>query len=162
MAFRSTSIWKRMVSGLGGGGGGRATYATSTSPKLKAFAPTADFAHDGSTSSVAGKGDFVPVYVAFGMITLSMGLGIYTATQHLVNDPTVRVNKKRRETIPEVVEPERVVNEAERFFKKSCFRKVAHIQEFNHVIPDTIRKDIYAYRPRVETLQSVGIDPKQL
>ncbi|KAK9995243.1 hypothetical protein SO802_019929 [Lithocarpus litseifolius] len=147
-----------MVSGLGRGG--RATYATSTSPKLKAFAPTADFAHDGSTSSVAGKGDFVPVYVAIGMITLSMGLGIYTATQHLVNDPTVRVNKKRRETIPEVVEPERVVNEAERFVKKSLFRKVAHIQEFNHVIPaDTIRKDIYAHRPRVETLQSVGIDP---
>jgi len=156
------SIWKRMVSGLGGGGGGgRATYATSTSPKLKAFAPTADFAHDGSVA--VKKGDFVPVYVAIGMITLSMGLGIYTATQHLVNDPTVRVNKKRRETIPEVVEPERVVNEAEKYVKKSCFRKVAHIKEFNHVIPeDTIRKDIYANRPRVETLQSVGIDPKQL
>ncbi|KAB1199911.1 hypothetical protein CJ030_MR0G009077 [Morella rubra] len=160
-----------MLSGLPRGS---ATYATSTSPNVKAYAPTADYAqplyyhHDelGTGTSKSLKGDFVPVYVALGMIALSTGLGLYTGMHHLLRAPDVRVNKKRRETIPEVVEPDRVVEEAEKFITKSFFRKVAHVQEFKNpvkqVMPDPIHKDAYAYPLRAKTLKSVGIDPNQL
>lgn len=170
MAFRSTSYLKQMVSGLGAG---KATYATSSLPKLKAYAPAADYAQlhhrqdqQKATKPKPGKGDFVPVYVTLGMIALSVGLGLLTATHHLARNPTVFVSKKRRESIPEVVEPEHVAEEAQQFIRKSFFRKVAHVQEFNtpekQVIPDPIRKDAYAHRPRLETLKSVGVEPKQL
>ncbi|XP_061369893.1 uncharacterized protein LOC133312667 [Gastrolobium bilobum] len=148
---------------------GKAAYTTSTVPKMKAYAPATDYGYvhnqhqQRGKSSKSAKGDFVPVYVAIGMIALSTGLGLHTAWQHLRNSPTVRVKKQRRETLPEVVEPEHVVEEADRFMKKSFFRKVAHVQERSypdqHQIPDPTRKDAYAYRPRVETLKSVGVDP---
>ncbi|XP_062170054.1 uncharacterized protein LOC133875830 [Alnus glutinosa] len=167
MAFRSTSYLKGMVSGLRAGS---ATYATSSSPKLKTYAPAADYAQlydhqyqHSTTKPKPVKGDFVPVYVAIGMIALSVGLGLHTATHHLARNPSVFVSKKRRETIPEVVEPEHVAEEAEQFIRKSFFRKVAHVQEFNNpekqVIPDPIRKDAYAHRPRLETLKSVRVEP---
>jgi hypothetical protein len=161
------SYLKRMVSGLGAGS---ATYATSSSPKLKAYTPAADYAqllhHHHQPKPV--KGDFVPVCVAIGMIALSVGLGLHTATHHLARNPTVFVSKKRRETFPEVVEPEHVAEQADQFIRKSVFRKVAHVQqEFNNpekqLIPDPIRtKDAYVHRPRIETLKSVGVEPKQL
>lgn len=146
---------------------GNATYATSTTPKTKAYAPTADYGqfqdHHQGKSKLAVKGDFVPVYVAIGLIFLSVGLGLHTAKQQLFHSPTVRVSKKTRETLPEVVDPDKVVDESEKFLKKSFFRKVAHVQEFDngdHPMRDPIRKDAYAYKPHVETLKSVGVDPK--
>lgn len=143
-------------------------YTTSTTPKAKAYAPTADYGygHHQRKAGRSAKGDYVPVYVAMGMIALSTGLGLHTAWQHLRNSPTVRVKKQRRETLPEVVEPEHVAEESDKFLKHSFFRKVAHVQDHNYsdkqVIPDPIRKDAYAYRPRVETLKSVGVDPSQV
>lgn len=77
------------------------------------------------------KGDFVPVCMALGMITLSTSLGLYTAMRELKDSPTVWVRKSRRETLPEVVEPEVVAKEAEKFVNKSLFRKIAHLQEFD-------------------------------
>lgn len=81
------------------------------------------------------KGDFVPVCMALGMITLSTSLGLYTAMRELKDSPTVWVRKSRRETLPEVVEPEVVAKEAEKFVNKSLFRKIAHLQEFRHQAP---------------------------
>ncbi|XWS51527.1 hypothetical protein CRYUN_Cryun12cG0183400 [Craigia yunnanensis] len=161
MAFRSTGYLKPLTNSLRG----KATYATSTPPKLKSYAPTADF---GYTQDVKPpkkvRGDFVPVYVAIGMIALSTTLGLYTALQQLKNSPQVRVNKKRRETLPEVEEPDRVLDEADRFIKQSFFRKVAHVQENyeDYAIHDPTRGDIFAHRPmpRAETLKSVGVNPK--
>ncbi|XP_018820792.1 uncharacterized protein LOC108991075 [Juglans regia] len=164
------SYWKWVVSGLRERS---FKYATSTSLKLKAcYSPTADYAqlhyhqpHHGHRK-LPVMGHFMPVHVAVGMIVLSTGLGIHAAMQHLLRAPDVRVSKKRREMIPEVVEPDHVIEEAVKFIRKSFFRKVAHVQEFNNpekqVIPDPIHKDAYAYRPRAETLKSVGIDPRQI
>ncbi|XP_057995923.1 uncharacterized protein LOC131175501 [Hevea brasiliensis] len=107
-------------------------------------------------------GEFVPVYVALGMIFLSTTLGLHTAKQQLMYSPSVRVKKKLRETIPEVVYSDKVVDEANKFIEKSFFRKAARVQEFEsglQYIPDPIRKDIYAHSPRAETLKSIGIDP---
>lgn len=153
--------------------GSTATYATSTTPKSKSYAPTtADYAHfqDQQKPKLqfpkpAHKGDFVPVCVAIGMIALSVSLGLFTATQQLARSPNVYVRKKTRESLPEVHDPDKVVNDAERFLNKSFFRKVAHIQEFDYgdlPVPDPIRKDAYAHKLHVETLNSVGVDPKQV
>lgn len=93
------------------------------------------------------KGEFVPVYVALGMIMLSAGLGLHTATQHLFRAPGVYVKKSRRERLPEVEEPDHVLDEADRFIKKSFFRKVAHVQDSSHredVMSDPIRGDVLA------------------
>ncbi|KAJ7945202.1 NADH-ubiquinone reductase complex 1 MLRQ subunit [Quillaja saponaria] len=177
MAFRSTMGYLKTLmgnTGLRGGIGSRVTYTTSTTPKMKTYSPTRDHAYVHQHHQKAGagestksvKGDFVPVYVSIGMISLSVILGLYTAKQQLMHSPTVYVKKERRKTLPEVVEPEHVAEEAEKFFEKSFFRKVAHVQDADNadkqVIPDPIRKDAYAYRPKIVTLQSVGVDPKNV
>ncbi|EEF51671.1 uncharacterized protein LOC8275470 [Ricinus communis] len=159
MAFRSTGYWKQMVNRLRG----NATYGTSTSPKMKAYAPAADdfgnvLREERSKSKMGQKGDYVPVYVALGLIALSTMLGLHTAKQQLLYSPSVRVKKKLRETIPEVVCPEKVVDEAHKFVAKSFLRKAAHIQEFDSALQSL--PDIYANPPRAETLKSIGIDPK--
>ncbi|KAK9684382.1 hypothetical protein RND81_10G206000 [Saponaria officinalis] len=102
-------------------------------------------------------GDYVPVYVALGMITLSLSLGLYTAKQELLHGPDVRVKKSRRETLPEVVEPDYVAREAEDFIKKSLFRKVAHVQEFETPISNPLRGDLLSKEPKVESLKTVGL-----
>ncbi|CAJ1937645.1 unnamed protein product [Sphenostylis stenocarpa] len=145
------------------GVGSKAAYTTSTPPKMKAYAAPSDYRHVNQHHGKSAKQDFVPVYVAIGMIALSTGLGLHTAWQQLRNSPTVRVKKQRRETLPEVVEPEYVAEEAEKFMKKSFFRKVAHVQERSypdhHHIPNPILKDAYAHTPRIESLKSVGVNP---
>ncbi|KAL5053175.1 hypothetical protein RYX36_033857 [Vicia faba] len=152
----------------GFGRGSRASYTSSTVPKMKAYTPPASdyrYAHKqqhGKQSSKSAKQDFVPVYVAVGMIALSTMLGLHTAWQHLRNNPSVRVKKQGRETVPEVVEPEHVTEESDKLYKNSFFRKVAHVQERSYPdhnqVPSSINKDVFAYQPRVETLKSVGVD----
>ena len=132
---------------------------------MKSYAPTADFGYAQEVKSPKKvRGDFVPVCVAMGTIALSTTLGLHTALQQLKNSPQVRVNKKRRKTLLEVEEPDRVLDEADRFIKRSFFRKVAHAQENDddYAIHDPTRGDIFAHRPtpRAETLKSVGVNPK--
>ncbi|KAK9278306.1 hypothetical protein L1049_027871 [Liquidambar formosana] len=163
MAFRTSSCWRTMLKRFKVGS---ATFATGTSPKGTAYAPTADFVQvQQSHKPVAAvKGDSVPVYVAVGMIALSATLGLYTGMHHLLYDPAVYVRKRRRETLPEVYEPDDVVEKAEKFIETSFFRKVAHVQELDHhdnVVAHPIRGDVLAHRPlRAETLKEVGVDPK--
>ncbi|KAM0979179.1 hypothetical protein ACFX2I_015011 [Malus domestica] len=162
MAFRSMNHWKQMSTGL-------RRYATATSPKMKPYAPAAGATENPQQSYFKRfmRGDFVPVYVAVGMIALSVALGLHTAKQHLRYNPHVYVKKNRRETLPEVVEPERVVEESDKFIQNSFFRKVAHVQEFddyNHAVKDPIRKDVFAHkaeppRSKTVTLKDVGVDP---
>lgn len=151
-------LWKSLVTRVSA-----SPYATSTSSKLRsAYAPSTE----GPSASKRAKrhGDFVPVYVAIGMIMLAGSIGIHTAMQQIVRSPAVRVKKTRRVSFPEVEEPDHVVEESQKFLDKSFFRKVAHIQEFNSgdtLVPDTIRKDVYGRKHSVETLKSVGIDPSR-
>ncbi|CAK9163198.1 unnamed protein product [Ilex paraguariensis] len=165
MAFRTPNYLKSMVSRLRGS----YTFTTSTPPNTKAaYAAPIPMAPDVGPSQDAklprrSKGDLVPVYVALGMIVTSMSFGIYTGLLQVKYAPNVFVKKSRRETLPEVVEPEHVVDESTKFINKSFFRKVAHIQESNRqqVMSDPIRGDVFArLQPRAETLKSVGVDPK--
>lgn len=75
------------------------------------------------------RGDYVPVYVALGLIALSVTLGLHTARQQLAYAPNVWVDKKKRETVPEVAAPELALDEAEHFVDRSLFRKVANVQD---------------------------------
>ncbi|KAH8492719.1 hypothetical protein H0E87_022087 [Populus deltoides] len=113
-------------------------HATSTSPKRQVYAgPAADF----------GYLDFVEE----GRKTSVKADFTYTG--------------KLRETIPEVVVPDKVVDEGKKFVEKSFYRKAAHVQEFEigiQYMPNPICKDVYAHPLNAETLKSVGIEPQQL
>ncbi|KAI8529305.1 hypothetical protein RHMOL_Rhmol12G0215000 [Rhododendron molle] len=146
------------------GAGKSPTFATSTTPKMKAFALPLDLGHGKDAKQGAPpplKGDFVPVYVALGLIGLSATLGMYTAMHQLSRAPNVRVRKSLRETIPEVVVPELTVEEGDKFIKKSWFRKLAHIQEKDDpIVPTHVNCEILVKPPKAETLKDVGVDPK--
>ncbi|KAI7986024.1 hypothetical protein LOK49_LG14G01359 [Camellia lanceoleosa] len=156
MSFRTPTYWKSMlINRLGG----RSGFATSTSPKMKAYAPASEYSGQFEETAKAVRGEFIPVYVAMGMIATSVSLGLTTALHQLMYAPNVRVKKSRRETVPEVVEPELVVDESDKYIKKSLFRKVAHIQEVD-VIPEHAHREILTRPLQAETLKEVGVDPK--
>ncbi|XVF49482.1 hypothetical protein PTKIN_Ptkin04bG0016500 [Pterospermum kingtungense] len=161
MAFRSAGYLKQQLTNQLRG---KATYATSTPPKMKPYVPTADFgpAQDAKQLPKKMKGNFVPVCVALGMIAFSTSLGLYTALHELKDSPQVRVNKKRREMLPEVEEPDRVLSEADKFLSHSIFRKIAHVQDKGDDDHDDFGDHIHAHKPtpKAETLESVGVSPK--
>ncbi|XP_019168760.1 PREDICTED: uncharacterized protein LOC109164684 [Ipomoea nil] len=155
MAFRSQAYLKSMINSLSGR---VSMYGTSTLPNLKSYVPSAAATDKPLKQSLprGKKGDLVPVYVAIAMIALSTSFGLHTAMHQLKRAPNVFVKKCRRETLPELVEPEHVAEESDQFLNKSFFRKVAHIQP-------TAAHDplgcVYTRHPRVETLKSVGVEP---
>ncbi|KAF3334425.1 hypothetical protein FCM35_KLT21029 [Carex littledalei] len=107
-------------------------------------------------------GDYVPVYVALGLILFGTTLGLNTARLQLGYSPNVFVDKKKRSTVPEVAIPDWSLQEAERFLDKSMFRKVAHLQDFDAIranIPDPTRNPTKASAKRAETLKDVGVEP---
>ncbi|KNA22257.1 hypothetical protein SOVF_035680 [Spinacia oleracea] len=129
---------------------------TGTTPKMKAYAASTE----GEPSKGKAKGgNYVPVYVALGMIGLAVALGVHTAKQQFMHAPAVRVKKSRREMVSEVDEPDRVTQESEDFIKKSFFRKVANVQEFETPVNDPIHGNPLTREPRVESLKTVGINP---
>ncbi|XP_073294400.1 uncharacterized protein [Primulina huaijiensis] len=151
MAFRAAGYWKLMANELRG----RSSFTTSTSPKLKAYyvdSPHLVQSSPGFIKSKLPKGDFFPVCVALGMIALSASFGVYTALHQLGRAPNVSVRKSRRETFPEVAEPEHVADNAEKFVKQSFFRKVAHIQHSDRqeIMSNPIGGDVLARPMRGE------------
>lgn len=92
------------------------------------------------------KGAYAPVYISLGLIMLSASIGVFTASHQLKHSPNVFVKKSKRESLPELVEPEKVAEESDEFIKKSFFRKIAHVQDADRqkIMPDPIRGDTYA------------------
>ena len=82
------------------------------------------------------KFELAPLYVLFGMVGVGVTIGIHTMKQQLMHSPTVRVNKKRRVSVLEVEDPEVIINNSDKFVKKSFLRKVAQIQDRKPVLPD--------------------------
>ncbi|KAM0832928.1 hypothetical protein ACQ4PT_064593 [Festuca glaucescens] len=104
-------------------------------------------------------GDYVPIYVALGMIGLAATLGLHTARQQLAHAPNVRLDKRKRETVAEVADPDLALHDAERFVGSSVFRKVAHVQDDRSLaagVADPVTE--YPARKAV-TLKDVGVDP---
>ncbi|KAK9108644.1 hypothetical protein Syun_024655 [Stephania yunnanensis] len=145
MAYRATNCLRSVLANRIVGA--NRTMATSTISKMKpAYAGFDEAAHESKGGGLVKmkmkmKGELIPVYVALGMILVSTSLGLVTAKQQLVYNPSVRPNKKRRKRVVEVDEPDRAVEEAHKFIDKSLFRKVAHLQQ--QPLPDnSIRGDV--------------------
>ncbi|KAG9447315.1 hypothetical protein H6P81_013443 [Aristolochia fimbriata] len=160
MAYRATSYWRSMVRQIGA----NRPFATSTTPKSRPFGlPLSGVMasnHNNAKGRAILRGDFFPVYVALGMIALSVSLGVFTMRQQLLYSPSVSVRKKRRETLPEVVEPDAVAETADKFVHKSFFRKLASAQEFDRVLEDPMRGGDPMVAPKkTESHKTVGIDP---
>ncbi|XP_042484727.1 uncharacterized protein LOC122064999 [Macadamia integrifolia] len=149
MAFRALNHWRSLY---------RSVMTRTTTPKRKSFATsTVDSGEAGREKTKGLKGDYVPVYVVLGLIGVSVSLGLYTVMHQLKHSPNVVVSKKKRESLPELGDME----DADKFVKKSFFRKVAHIQESDHreqSVPDPIRGDTFAHPGKAESLKNVGAE----
>ncbi|XP_023513989.1 uncharacterized protein LOC111778418 [Cucurbita pepo subsp. pepo] len=124
MAFRPslTSAWKSMLRTQGK----RRLASSSTASTIENAATSSK----GSPSrSEYMKGEYAPVYIVLGFVGIVLMMGTHTAKQQLLHSPVVNVSKKKRESIPEVEEPDTVINSADKFINKSILRKVAHIQD---------------------------------
>ncbi|KAK4836515.1 hypothetical protein QYF36_024149 [Acer negundo] len=143
-------FWRSMVSRLGGGNGNR-SFATSN-----AAANT-----NRSYNKYAVTGEFAPVCMVLGVLTVALTIGTHTAKQQLVHCPNVSVSKKKRKSLSEVEDPDRAINSSDKFLNKSFLRKVANIQEHNRVLPDSGRPDPFTVPRKAETLKTVGVNPSR-
>ncbi|KAJ1275722.1 hypothetical protein BS78_05G157700 [Paspalum vaginatum] len=120
-------------------------------------AATAAAEHAGGKAKLP-RGEFVPVYVSLGLIALSVALGLSTARQQLAHAPNVRVDKKKRETVPEVAAPDVALGEAERFVGGSLFRKVAHVQDDRGLAAGVAYPVAEYPTKKAVTLKDVGVE----
>ncbi|KAK7366566.1 hypothetical protein VNO80_08559 [Phaseolus coccineus] len=145
-------------------GSGRRAFTSPTTPKLKPMSPAINAGHHDAHSisrMSTIKAEFAPVYIVGGFVCVAVAIGSHTAYQQLVRSPTVHVNKNRRETLPEVSDPDRTLNSATKFIDGSFLRKVSHIQENKATLNDTVHPNPFT-RPRtVETLKTVGVEPSR-
>ncbi|CAM0907187.1 unnamed protein product [Alopecurus aequalis] len=142
----------------------RAAAAALRTAALQGYrrsASTAAAHADGAGVARAKKpvGDYVPVYVALGMIGLAVTLGLHTARQQLAHAPNVRLDKRKRETVPEVADPDLALDDAERFVGSSVFRKVAHVQD-DRSLTASVADPVTDHPVRkAVTLKDVGVAP---
>ncbi|XP_077228316.1 uncharacterized protein LOC143861256 isoform X2 [Tasmannia lanceolata] len=125
MAFRPMSYLRAMVNRAGG----NRCFATSSTPKVKSFESASHETLDPNNKRRFMKAEFAPVAVALGLVVVAISLAIHTGKQKIMHLPGVYVKKKNRETIPEVVDPDDMAIEGEKYVNKSILRKVAHIQD---------------------------------
>jgi hypothetical protein len=90
---------------------------------------------------MAMKAEFAPIYMVMGMVVVAVSIATHTAKQQLMHSPTVHVSKKRRESLPEVEDPDGVLSSADKFVNKSFLRKVSHIQDSKPTLPDPVLPD---------------------
>ncbi|MED6201688.1 hypothetical protein PIB30_097455 [Stylosanthes scabra] len=134
------------------------SFATSTIPKLKVGGGSSHGSGNNSGHS-SSKLDSVPIYMIWGFVGLAVTFACHTGFQQLARSPTVHVNKHRRETMPEVSDPDRTINCADKFINGSFLRKVAHIQDNKTTLNDTSRPNPLTAPRNAETLKTVGVDP---
>ncbi|KAI7979660.1 hypothetical protein LOK49_Contig281G00003 [Camellia lanceoleosa] len=160
MTFNAAArhYWRSIL--VANGTGGARSFASSTTPKMKHFNPTADSVHSHQpppkSRMAALKGDFVPIAVVFGLVAVALAIGVHTAKQQLFHSPAVQISKKRRESIQEVEDPDYVMVDSNKFLNKSFLRKVAHIQDHDPTRTNPARPNIYTRSKEVESLKSVG------
>ncbi|PON35657.1 ribosome biogenesis NEP1-like protein [Parasponia andersonii] len=160
MALRATKYWRSVLTRMRS----NRSFATSTAAKMKAFTPTVDAAAHSAESKFRGlamKGEFAPIYMVMGMVVAAVTIATHTAKQQLLHSPAVNINKKKRETMPEVDDPDAVISSADNFVNKSFLRKVAHIQDADPTLSDPVRPNPFTRSRNAETLKTVGVDPSR-
>ncbi|KAL5098640.1 hypothetical protein RYX36_002967 [Vicia faba] len=152
---------RSMVTRLGGAG--TRSFTTSTIPKMKPMSTTIDSTHNSHSISRSStlKAELTPVYIVCGMVGVAVMFASHTAYQQLARSPTVHVNKKRRESLPEVYDPDRTIDSADKFINGSFFRKITHIQDSNPTVHDPVHPNPFTRARTAETLKSVGIEPSR-
>ena len=85
------------------------------------------------------KAEYAPIAIVGGMVAVALAIATHTAKQQLLHSPTVHVNKKKRETMPEVENPHQTLASASKFIDKSFLRNIAHIQENKTTLHDPTR-----------------------
>lgn len=88
-------------------------------------------------------GETAPIWMVCGMVSVAVIFAVHTMKQQLAHSPMVSLTKKRRESIWEVDNPERVMANVEKFENKSILRKVGHIQERQTVLSHPDLPDFY-------------------
>ncbi|GMP82007.1 hypothetical protein CsSME_00036502 [Camellia sinensis var. sinensis] len=145
MTFNAAArhYWRSIL--VGNGTGGARLFASSTTPKMKHFNPTVDSIHSHHPPSksrmAALKGDFVPIAVVFGLV-MALAIGVHTTKQQLFHSPAVQINKKKRESILEVEDPDYIMVDSNKFLNKSFLRKVTHIQDHDPTQTNPSRPNI--------------------
>ncbi|KAG8365773.1 hypothetical protein BUALT_Bualt17G0006700 [Buddleja alternifolia] len=111
------------------------SLATSTTPRFAAASATSTAVHEAHSSTRGGRmtATFGQMWMVIGllggMVGIACCMGIHTAKQQLLHSPSVHVSKKRRESVPEVDNPDAIIRSSDNFTNKSFLRKVGHIQD---------------------------------
>ena len=74
-------------------------------------------------------GEYAPVYIVMGFVTLAAGIGIHSVKQQLLHSPGVSLKKTRRGSMSEADNPDLATTNAQNFLNKSFLRKIARIQQ---------------------------------
>ncbi|KAJ8759351.1 hypothetical protein K2173_006871 [Erythroxylum novogranatense] len=153
MAFRATSkLWTSAMLGR--------SFASATAPK---FGPSigATPSNPRPHNKYSISGEFAPVYIVAGFVTVAVGMALHSMKQQLIHSPSVNLTKKRRGTMAEVEFPDTVVANSDKFINKSFLRKVAHIQDpSQRTLQDPSRPNPFTKDRQAETLKSVGVNPR--
>ncbi|KAL6190699.1 hypothetical protein ACLB2K_037093 [Fragaria x ananassa] len=164
MASRLANYCRSVVTQLGE----NRSFATSSIPKMKpATVPISSLSDTEKKlldklerRAVLMRGELAPIWILAGMLMAAVGMAGHSAKQQLVHAPAVNVRKSKRESVPEVEDPDAVVGSADKFINKSFLRKVAHSQDASKAVHDPSRPIPFTAPRKAETLKSVGVEPR--
>ncbi|CAL1355218.1 unnamed protein product [Linum trigynum] len=137
MALRATTIrsWRwspklSIITTTIGSSGQKKCLASATAPKLS---PPSNSSSPASNSAPYNKysltGEYAPVYIVMGFVSVAVAIGVHTAKQQLVHSPGVSLRKTRRGSMSEADRPDLATTNGQNFLNKSFLRKVGHIQQ---------------------------------
>lgn len=101
---------------------------------------------------------YVPVCGALGAIAMSATLGLGTAALEVAHAPNVRLDKKKREAVPEVAAPDLAVDETERFLGRSFFRRAARLVQGGDDAA-AAASPVAKEKKKAVTLRDAGVEP---
>ncbi|PRQ39740.1 hypothetical protein RchiOBHm_Chr4g0428531 [Rosa chinensis] len=163
MASRAANYCRSLLTQLGE----KRSFATSTIPNMKPATAHVSSLSDKEQKildkvekrAALMKAENAPIWIVAGMVGAAVLIAIHTAKQQLVHSPVVNFRKTKRESVPEVDDPDAVVGSADKFISKSFLRKVAHIQDNTNTVHDPSRPNPFTAPRKAETLKSVGVEP---
>lgn len=99
----------------------------------------------------------MPVCGALGAVAMSATLGLGTAALEVAHAPNVRLDKKKREAVPEVAAPDLAVDEAERFLHSSLFRRAARVVRDGDAAPGPVACVLSSSHARIISHLTSGV-----
>ncbi|CAN0929157.1 hypothetical protein LINGRAHAP2_LOCUS36902 [Linum grandiflorum] len=113
--------------------GGKRCLTSKSRPSVAALNDSTSHASSTNRSRPYNKyavtGEYAPVYIVMGFVTLAVGIGIHSVKQQLLHSPGVSLKKTRRGSMSEADNPDLATANAHDFLNKSFLRKVGRIQQ---------------------------------